>query len=333
MVLFNRTSTRHSFDRTFMRLLLTGVNFSLSHKLNCCLWLNGSGLRAMPTSTAAKCPSLRPPGLSKAFTLIELLVVIAIIAILAAMLLPALASAKRKAQRAQCISNQRQLTYAWILYSGDFEDRLVVNANNFAIGQNIQGWVQDVLTWDFPPSAPNTQNYDTTLLENALLAPYCARAVAIYKCPGDAYPAAKGLRVRSISMNGQMNGNCGTDPKANDNLNQWGGGNDYRIFRKQVDVISPATTWVFIDEHLDSINDAFFHVSMQPGTYVWPDWPASNHGGSGALSFADGHAEIRKWTDPAIKDHPITHTKASTLNATSPYTDLQWLQERTTSLP
>ena len=61
----------------------------------------------------------------RGFTLIELLVVIAIIALLMAILMPALNRAEEQGKRAACLSNLKQLTLAWTVYSDDNDDKLV----------------------------------------------------------------------------------------------------------------------------------------------------------------------------------------------------------------
>jgi prepilin-type N-terminal cleavage/methylation domain-containing protein/prepilin-type processing-associated H-X9-DG protein len=290
---------------------------------------------------------LQPPSTSSfktqtaAFTLIELLVVIAIIAILAAMLLPALSKAKQKAHRIACLSNQKQVTYAWLMYADDNNDKLAINANNVAINSGIVGWIDDNLSWDLPPSPSNSQNYDTTLLANALLGSYCSKAVGIYKCPGDVYPGALGPRVRSLSMNGQMGGGAvaaiaGQGGVVNQPASD---GKTYRVFVKQSDIRIPAPVdaWVFIDESADSINDGLFFVNMDPAATAWKDWPANYHGSSGALAFADGHADTHKWTDSAVANYKINYGKppkpaGGLPSQDSPnYTDLRWLQAHTTS--
>ena len=105
--------------------------------------------------------TLRSETGKRGFTLIELLVVIAIIAILAALLLPALAKAKQKAERVTCLNNQKQLTLAWIMYADDNNGTLTPNASTSMPGSD--SWVNGTIQWDvgsaMMPAWP--QNYDT----------------------------------------------------------------------------------------------------------------------------------------------------------------------------
>ena len=249
---------------------------------------------------------VRPGRAASGFTLIELLVVIAIIAILAALLLPALAKGKIKAQNIQCLNNLRQLTHAWFMYAGDNSDALVPNP-----GQDHPALTEPA--WTRGDMSKPAEAVDKTLLVRGLLWPYNT-SYPVYKCPADQKLLNGVLTVRSMSLNAFMNVN---DSSYTDYVTS---GHLYRIYRKLGAIDNPCDRFVLTDEHPASINDGMIWIYLDaPG---WVDWPATYHNLSGSISFADGHSTIHKWRDP----------KTARLDPTPPNSDWPWLQAHTSGL-
>jgi prepilin-type N-terminal cleavage/methylation domain-containing protein len=224
---------------------------------------------------------------SKGFTLIELLVVIAVIAVLMGILMPALNVAREQARSVNCRANVRTLTFAWLMYKDENDNKLV---RGFT-GGNDADWIQ------LPPNPATSSLEDKQeYIKQGALWPYVGD-VKLYRCPSDKRKsnAVHQYAYRTYSIAGGMNGvGAGTweiDPCI-----------------KFSDIKNPAEKYVFLAE-CDPRGYNMGSWVMNPRSRQWVDpfgiWHRNR---SATLGYADGRVDMQmfrgrgllEWNEQAL---------------------------------
>jgi prepilin-type N-terminal cleavage/methylation domain-containing protein len=230
-----------------------------------------------------------------AFTLIELLVVIAIIAILAAILLPVLQSAKRRAYMATCLNNEKQLITAWIMYAQDHNDALVgmstLSKSDWRIGLDTSWQIPNPypLKVQIPASVKTsgTVNVNNWFIREGWvegpLYPYASNPDVVH-CPGDT------RALLGVSGFCSYSGVMGLEDGVS-NFN-WG----VTTLATLTSIRHPADRIVFVEES-DTRGDNLQQWEFEYNVPSFGDKVAAFHGVSSSFAFADGHAVNRRWLD------------------------------------
>ena len=218
---------------------------------------------------------------TRAFTLIELLVVIAIIAVLMAILMPALNRARDQAKRLHCINNVKQLTFAWIMYKDDNDDKMV---GGLPQRGSIDAWILSPRGNDPDPIEQCKEG-----LRQGMLYSY-VKNVDVYRCPSDDRNNREGMYTfGSFSISGPLNGE----------EKEWS--NRHLILYSEIK--NPADTFVFVEE-IDprGWNKGSWVVTRDFGN-SWIDplaiWHSKNRS---TLGWADGSANMHTWVNQSTID-------------------------------
>jgi len=245
----------------------------------------------------------------KAFTLVELLVVIAIIALLMAILVPALNRARESGKRATCMSNLRQLVLAWLLYTEDWDGKIMNGDAGHNHGREI-AWVQKCWPNDYgnpmAPKVPKQEQYQA--MRDGAMWPY-AKSHGLYRCPS-------GFRGEYVTYAVMDSMNAFPQPN-----NTRGRGNVADLIEKEWSRIqSPTYRVVFVDEGW--ITPDSYAVHSDSGS--WWDDPTTRHGDGVCFGMADGRAVYHKWRGrTTVKEGKATERHHS--GRITPKTEEDWV--------
>jgi prepilin-type N-terminal cleavage/methylation domain-containing protein/prepilin-type processing-associated H-X9-DG protein len=246
-----------------------------------------------------------------AFTLIELLVVIAIIAILAAILFPVFAQAREKARQAACLSNNKQIANALMMYTQDFDEVLPLGAWSNANGSSR--WFQDLY--------PYVKSLDVYVCPNITESPVAGMAgyyvPTLYPYPkfaGDTgkYPTTSG----GYGMNTNLLGNTGIDCKALADITDSAGTfivcDASRVKNTVVGNYDPASWFKLQDRSTDwQVTPPTDWTGGSTDRYIKTDSnnlrrPIARHSGGLNVIYCDGHA---KWSKAEQFLGPLSATQ------------------------
>ena len=183
--------------------------------------------------------------------------------------------------------------------------------------------------WEDATLAGNPDNTNTDLFLNpqwASLGEY-SKSAAIYHCPASRVMVREGGGLFPLARTVSMNGWMGYTNRPLDT--------QFQFIRKTTDLVklSASDAFVFIDERDDSIDDGFFGVSMVNASMV--EVAANYHGGGGPVTFADGHAELHRWSSPDTQfrqQSGVATENYKFISVAPDDPDLLWLQAHATRL-